>query len=423
VTWTWAEPFAGAAACALRLVGGERLKPPVAWMGGKRRYARAIVDAMGVPEGPPSRVLLADAGPWGWVWPLLLSGRWVPEVASCLRSWAHEHPRELWQRLAACPPSEDVFARAAQWLWLQARSASGVPIWWDGWRTNDARWVSTRPQQAGGVRDAKHALDTRKDRLAEEGAPRRRPKRETRAVTDRGEDLRWPAHQAQRAAWLASDGRGQPRPAGARAVGGRWEKGNEGRVQDATNGQRGAWRFAGRPDRAQEDRPAAMSGDHSLAGWRMGEEVKKARRGDRTVSQGKGSSAGRTGGMVNPVTIADRIEALARAFADVDVAVHHGSAHELEPAPGFAYLDPPYVGATGYGWDMPRAEVLALARRWADAGAVVAVSEAEPLALEGWHHLDLTREGGKSEWLTLSRASARAPARQASLFPSPSPTA
>lgn len=539
MTWTWAEPFAGAAACALRLVGGRDLAPPVAWMGGKRRLARAILDAMGVPEEPPERVLLADAGPWGWVWPLLLEPGAAARVALVLRSWAGEHPRELWQRLASRPPAEDLHERAAQWLWLQARSASGVPIWWDGWR---------------------HVTGS--------GKP----------ATDRGEDLRWPGHQAQREAWLASDGRGQPRPAGARAVGGRWEKGNEGRVQDATHGQRGAWRAA---DHDSGRDMAACQG--KTGGWRMGEEQKKSRRGTRTLSE-KGTANGRTGGMVNPATIAARIEALAEAFARVDVQVHHGGAHELGrrlwrvttkgdqearaffdghysrqtpgsphwlrpgfnyvlrhddaagridalwcwwrpkwesglagterkdglrvlectvfrrtggpiasdlvraaegalrwpearialhlddagpitglvtgvsssrtagrrskralagecfrragwtdldkapgaradvwlerpwPGPLFAYLDPPYVGATGYGWDMPRAEVLALARRWADAGAVVAVSEAKPLDLPGWHHLELTREGGKPEWLTLSRAPARVPTRQVSLF-------
>lgn len=384
MSWTWAEPFAGAAACALRLVGGRDLRPPVAWMGGKRRYARAILDALGVPEEPPARVLLADAGPWGWVWPLLLEASSAAEVARILRSWSGEHPRELWQRLAAQPPAENLHERAAQWLWLQARSASGVPIWWGGWR-----------------------------HVAASGKP----------ATDRGEDLRWPGHQAQRAAWLASDGRGEPRRAGARAVG----------------------------------------------GWRMGEEQKKSRRGTRTLSE-KGTANGRTGGMVNPGTIAARVEALARAFARVHVAVHHGDAHAQADAQGiarrpwwsgregcdctdcdgtwcawclehhgrrpcpveqeakasaprvllgstFVYLDPPYLGATGYGWDMPRAEVLALARRWADAGAVVAVSEAEPLDLDGWHHVELTRENGKAEWLTLSRAPAHLPARQASLFP------
>jgi hypothetical protein len=418
VTWTWAEPFAGAAACALRLVGGERLKPPVAWMGGKRRYARAILDAMGVPEGPPSRVLLADAGPWGWVWPLLLSPVDAGRVAANLRAWAGEHPRELWQRLAAQPPADALHERAAQWLWLQARSASGVPIWWDGWRLRV---------------EGRSAPQSTWDRYGEDNAGR------WQAMSGRGTPQRpgFNTGQASRDGWRASDGRGDPRTPGQRADAGRWEKGNEGgRVQPAGHGQRGAT-------------------------WRMGEDPAKASRGDRTVSQ-KGTARGQTGGLVDPCTIAARAEALARAFADVDVQVHHGGAHELGPldglldvpcpkclrprgarcvtatgkrphharllrarasGPSFVYLDPPYVGATGYGWDMPRAEVLALARRWADAGAVVAVSEAEPLALEGWHHLELTRDGGKPEWLTLSRAPARAPARQASLFPSPSPIA
>lgn len=392
MTWTWAEPFAGGAACALRLVGGERLKPPVAWMGGKRRLARAILDAMGVPEEPPSSVLLADAGPWGWVWPLLLDPSAAARVALVLRSWAGEHPRELWQRLAAVPPAEDLHERAAQWLWIQARSASGVPVWWEGWRTGGAAW------RTGDGRNAH----------------------------DRGEDMRWPGHQAQRAAWLASDGRGQPRPAGARAVGGRWEQGSSEARPHQRMGQRG--------------RPEQL--------WRMGKSE-----GRETDQQGESRS--RTGGMVNPSTIAARIEALAEAFARVEVQVRHGDArgqqqcdcidcdgtwcvwcldhHGRRPCPvdeerraatprvllgkpTWVYLDPPYVGATGYGWDMPRAEVLELAQRWADAGAVVAVSEAEPLELPGWHHLELTREGGKPEWLTLSRPPARLPARQGVLF-------
>lgn len=72
---------------------------------------------------------------------------------------------------------------------------------------------------------------------------------------------------------------------------------------------------------------------------------------------------------------------------------------------------PPYVGCTGYGWDSPRAEVLELARVFRDAGAVVAVSEAEALDLEGWHHVELTLPGGKPEWLTVSRPPARLPER------------
>lgn len=318
MTWTWVEPFAGAAACALRLVGGPSLLPPVAWMGGKRRLAPAILGAMGVPEARPGRVVLSDAGPWGWVWPLLLELEASRSVGAHLRAWACEHPRDLWERLAAQPPAEDLHERAAQWLWLQARSASGVPIWWDGWRA------------------------------------------------------------------VASDGRGQPRPAGARAVGGRWDQGSS----------------RGRP--AQ---PICQRGRPEQA-WRMGK------------------------------TEGHRIEAIAHAFRGVQVEVHHGDARLPEGACGsgwngtlyghwarladlartYVYLDPPYQGATGYGWDCPRESVLVLARAWERVGAVVAVSEAVPLELEGWHQLELTRPGGKPEWLTLSRAVVRVPERQRALF-------
>jgi len=60
--------------------------------------------------------------------------------------------------------------------------------------------------------------------------------------------------------------------------------------------------------------------------------------------------------------------------------------------------------------------VLALAQRWQAGGAVVAVSEAVPLEIDGWHQIELTRPGGKPEWLTLSRTPARLPERQLALF-------
>ena len=439
--WTWVEPFAGAAACALRLVGGKDLAPPVAWMGGKRRLARAILDAMGVPDSPPSRVLLADAGPWGWVWPLLLRPTDAAAVAGVLRSWAGEHPRDLWQRLAAQPPAEDLHERAAQWLWLQARSASGVPIWWDGWRL-----------EAGNGK----------------------------VPTDRGEDLRWPAHRAERAAWKASDGRGDPRPAGQRAdadrwsqadhatgrtmaagqthpgwamgeevkksrrgtrtmsqghPGARWEKGTpDGRApQDATNGQRGWARStsdgAGETDPVQRSprwRASNGAGDEVTAGqksigsWRF--DARPCDVAPDRLAGPAGTTNGRTGGMVDPCTIASRIEAIAQAFRDVDVTVHHGDVRELViPRGAFVYDDPPYENATGYGWHLARAEVLALARAHRKRAAVVAVSEAVRLPLRGWHAFELTREGGKPEWLTMSRAPARFPERQADLFTTHAP--
>lgn len=306
--WTWVEPFAGAAACALRLVGGPSLDPPVSWMGGKRRLAADILAAMGVPPGQPQAVVLNDAGPWGWVWPLLLRQKDGRKVAEVLRSWAGEEASLLWQRLADQGQAEDLHERAAQWLWIQARSASGVPMWWAGER---------------------------------------------------------------------------------------WEKGNkDGRVQAGGRGQRGST-------------------------WRMGD----AEGGERGASQ-NGKARGGPGGIQDPCTIADRIEAIGWAFSDVPWCVTHQDAMALDPAwrGAFVLLDPPYRHATGYGWNISRADLVHLAQRWEAAGApCVAVCEAEPVDVPGWRALDLTRPGGKPEWLTLSRPPARLPQRQGDLFAGTSP--
>lgn len=108
-------------------------------------------------------------------------------------------------------------------------------------------------------------------------------------------------------------------------------------------------------------------------------------------------------------------------------------ARGIEPGPDLppgtvAYMDPPYVNTTGYGHDLPRSEVVALARRWAAAGATVAISEAEPIAdltAEGWHavRVDGERRGQKrtfsrqqAEWLTMNRPPAWTPPEQRGLF-------
>jgi hypothetical protein len=108
-------------------------------------------------------------------------------------------------------------------------------------------------------------------------------------------------------------------------------------------------------------------------------------------------------------------------------------AREVDPGPALppgtvAYMDPPYVGTTGYASDLPRADVVALARRWAAAGAVVCISEAEPipeLVAEGWHavRIDGERVGQKrtfskqqAEWLTMNRPPAWRPSVQGGLF-------
>lgn len=93
------------------------------------------------------------------------------------------------------------------------------------------------------------------------------------------------------------------------------------------------------------------------------------------------------------------------------VRVIKGTALDVEPITGVVYLDPPYAGREGYGADdLGRDDVLALARRWSDAGATVAISEAEPLPLDGWPSVRLRRSTGLKrnfgkveEWLTANR--------------------
>jgi hypothetical protein len=75
------------------------------------------------------------------------------------------------------------------------------------------------------------------------------------------------------------------------------------------------------------------------------------------------------------------------------------------------YMDPPYVGTTGYAHDLPRSQVVALARRYALLGATVAISEATPISMgPGWRTVRLTGERvgqkrtfskQKEEWLTV----------------------
>ena len=109
----------------------------------------------------------------------------------------------------------------------------------------------------------------------------------------------------------------------------------------------------------------------------------------------------------------------ALAQTSVPPALIHPDARLVDPPalpPGtVVYLDPPYVGTTGYTHDLGRAEVVCIALRWAAAGAVVAISEAEPiseLVTEGWFAVEITgqRFGAartfskqKREFLTMNR--------------------
>ena len=92
------------------------------------------------------------------------------------------------------------------------------------------------------------------------------------------------------------------------------------------------------------------------------------------------------------------------------------------------YIDPPYENTTGYAHAFPRSEWVPIVRRWQDAGAMVVVSEAEPipeLMADGWHavRIDGERKGQKrtfskqqAEWLTMSEAPRWRPSVQMGLW-------
>jgi hypothetical protein len=109
--------------------------------------------------------------------------------------------------------------------------------------------------------------------------------------------------------------------------------------------------------------------------------------------------------------VARQLPTLARRLRTLrlpGVEARRCSAMDVEPIPGaHVYIDPPYIGTTGYDpkTDLTREDVTELARRWADVGCTVVISEAEPVALPGWRHVRLTDPQAlmgrkREEWLT-----------------------
>lgn len=153
----------------------------------------------------------------------------------------------------------------------------------------------------------------------------------------------------------------------------------------------------------------------SIAGLGTGYLETESERGDVRRARG-----------MRPENFADR---LGRTGL-IDGAVATGDARIIDPStlpPGtVVYIDPPYAGTTGYGCDLPRAEVVRLARLWSEAGALVVISEAEPVeALRGWPTVEITgeRRGQKRtwskqqrEWLTMNREPVARPMVQGLLW-------
>ena len=163
-----------------------------------------------------------------------------------------------------------------------------------------------------------------------------------------------------------------------------------------------------------------MSGDKALS-----ERLVKTNTAGNTIEDGccKGNNERGAGGIVDPGTIAARLDAIRASMAAIPhdpdpehfgmhPAILHVDARTLTEmyAPvigtrGRVYLDPPYQGATGYPAVCPRDEVLWIAEEWARHGACVVLSEAVGLAGElgsGWVEEQLP-SAKKPEWITVYR--------------------
>ena len=135
------ELCAGTASLTLWTLG--RVPPLTGYMGSKRRWASVLSDAI----GPVSEALLVDAGPWGDVWSVLRDRRARLDVAGILAGWQGRDPADIWRDLVARPPEVEPPARVAQYLWLQARSAGTIPIWWS---SEHGRWESPSGSRTAG---------------------------------------------------------------------------------------------------------------------------------------------------------------------------------------------------------------------------------------------------------------------------------
>ena len=145
---TMVELCCGTAVVSLFALGGaSRAAQPglVGYMGGKRRWAGDIAALLGAGDQRPDHVLLVDAGPWGDVWSTLASPLGRAATAGHLTGWAGMDPSDLWSDLVSRPPALSPSLRAAQYLWIQARSASGIPVWWDHTR---CRWEAPSSSRA-----------------------------------------------------------------------------------------------------------------------------------------------------------------------------------------------------------------------------------------------------------------------------------
>ena len=366
----FAELPAGLASVSLRLHGGAHCRPPISRMGNKAGYAAVILAALGRRSGTGAdRYLWAESDPD--VAALLRcypDAAMLRRVAEIIRGWKDEEPRELWERLRAERKGRNGADGVARYVQLAGANRL-IP----GAFAVDGRWVNAARDGGshtdggvsfGGPEFATDANANACTRLAEYAA----------TVVERFEGM-------------------------ARDV--------------ATTGLLGQWSYRrGEPD----------SGFN--AGLLMDREPT-----DTGGNGAKARTCEQEAGLWTPAANAPGwpiVAVLPRIPEAADIAEWLGTPGDLDGV--IVYMDPDYVGTTGYRDTFPRADVVRTALAFDALGALVCVSEAvavaELVAL-GWHASEITagRKGQRrtfarvaTEALTMNRAPMHRVATQPGLF-------
>lgn len=162
------ELCAGTAAVSLWALG--RCAPITGYMGSKRRWAALLTEVLDVDR--PDRVVLVDAGPWGEVWSILRDARARERIAQVFDALGPVGtPNKLWCAFASVRPPPDPIARTVQYLWLQARSAGTIPMWWseerDRWESPSGSRTEIAHQTRPGVAALGRVAGARRRRTAD----------------------------------------------------------------------------------------------------------------------------------------------------------------------------------------------------------------------------------------------------------------
>jgi len=406
------ELCAGLAAVSLMLEGGKYARPPVSRMGNKHGYGLALLRVMGLRPGQGAeRYLWAEPDPGCRALLHAYTDReLMQEAARIIRSWKDEEPRALWERLRAEGPIRVGEAREvarhsalAQWSYRRCEPDSG--------------WCSVHVPQGeeaiieGGRKPARNIAT---DYAAAPTLPA------TVTPDARAVDPREVARFNLVAAWCAQ---GDVNAPGYRGPGG--NLGDFGGPLLCASSMPN--RMESPPTLPATVTPDARAVDpREVARWSLGEAWTNS---GRYMGPDRPSSCHAEGWVasIERAGLARRFDA-----APEVPATQAPDARAIEPAdlpPGtVVFIDPPYVGTTGYGNDLPREDVVEMARRWSEAGARVYISEAEPigaLVAEGWQAVEITsqRVGQRRtfskqqrEWVTCSEDPAWRPPVQVGLF-------